>query len=110
MLVVIHRLRPSVRDQTDPPGLRDQVVVLFDEWARLSEDQPANQMHDKFVLKLQTAGFLKVPRNALVVHVLCRLPLQRSTARAIDQRDWADRQRHAAIRVRPYNSAVCRPF
>ena len=36
------------------------MVVLFDEWARLSEDQPANQMHDKFVLKLQTAGFLKV--------------------------------------------------
>ena len=54
------RLRPSLRDQTDPPGLREQVVVLFDEWARLSEDQPANQMHDKFVLKLQTAGFLKV--------------------------------------------------
>ena len=50
-----------MRDHTDPPGLREQVVVLFDEWARLSEDQPANQMHDKFVLKLQTAGFLKVP-------------------------------------------------
>lgn len=49
-----------MRDQVDPPGLREQVVVLFDEWARLSEDQPANQMHDKFVLKLQTAGFLKV--------------------------------------------------
>ena len=39
-------------------------MVLFDEWARLSEDQPANQMHDKFVLKLQTAGFLKVHPHA----------------------------------------------
>ena len=60
LMHVMHRLRPSLRDQSDPPGLREQVVVLFDEWARLSEDQPANQMHDKFVLKLQTAGFLKV--------------------------------------------------
>lgn len=63
-LVIQHlctcRLRPSLKDQTDPPGLRERVVVLFDEWARLSEDQPANQMHDKFVLKLQTDGFLKV--------------------------------------------------
>ena len=64
------RLRPSLRDHTDPPGLREQVVVLLDEWARLSEDQPANQMHDKFVLKLQTAGFLKVLVCACMVYVL----------------------------------------
>ena len=58
----------------DPPGLREQVVVLFDEWARLSEDQPANQMHDKFVLKLQTAGFLKVC-------ALCTMPRMPASVR-----------------------------
>ena len=60
VLVVCSRARPAVKEPSDPAGLREQVVVLFDEWGRLSEEQPANQMHDKFVLKLQTAGFLKV--------------------------------------------------
>lgn len=56
-----------LKEAADPAGLREQVVVLFDEWGRLSEDQPGNQMHDKFVLKLQTAGFLKVPSRTCLL-------------------------------------------
>lgn len=67
-VVVLCRVRPAVKEAADPPGLREQVVVLFDEWGRLSEDQPANQMHDKFVLKLQTAGFLKVTLPCLAAY------------------------------------------
>ena len=55
------RLRPPpAKEKVDPPGLRDKVAALFDEWAHLSEDQPAEKVHAKFVGKLQAEGFLKV--------------------------------------------------
>ena len=44
------RLRPPpAKEKVDPPGLRDKVAALFDEWAHLSEDQPAEKVHAKFV-------------------------------------------------------------
>lgn len=64
-----------MKEPSDPAGLREQVVVLFDQWGRLSEEQPANQMHDKFVLKLQTAGFLKVAPTTYTS--CCLSPLER---------------------------------
>ena len=67
--VVCSRGRAAVKEAADPVGLREQVVLLFDEWGRLSEEQPANQIHDKFVLKLQTAGFLKVHPSSRSGHL-----------------------------------------
>ena len=74
-MLVCSRARPVVKEPSDPAGLREQVVVLFDEWGRLSDEQPANQMHDKFVLKLQTAGFLKVGPTTYLS--CCLSPLER---------------------------------
>ena len=67
------RLRPPpAKEKVDPPGLRDKVAALFDEWAHLSEDQPAEKVHAKFVGKLQAEGFLKVGCGKVVLSVYCK--------------------------------------
>jgi hypothetical protein len=41
-------------------ALPHQVVALFDEWARLTEENPAEKVHANYIAQLQQAGFLKV--------------------------------------------------
>ncbi|KAK9824056.1 hypothetical protein WJX72_007392 [[Myrmecia] bisecta] len=43
----------------EPAGLKEQVAALFDEWAHLAEEQPAEKVHAAYVGQLQQAGFLK---------------------------------------------------
>ncbi len=48
----------------DPLGLKEQVMALFDEWARAIEENPTDKVQAQFVVQLQAAGFLKVSGKA----------------------------------------------
>eukprot|EP00898_Chlorokybus_atmophyticus_P005844 jgi/Chlat1/6260/Chrsp44S05774 len=49
------------RDAGDLPGLREQVVLLFDEWARICETNAGggDKAYTSYILQLQQSGLLK---------------------------------------------------
>ncbi|XP_024528197.1 CCR4-NOT transcription complex subunit 1 isoform X1 [Selaginella moellendorffii] len=52
-------VKPIPRD-TDPVGLRDQIALLFDEWARVCNTPGANdKTYANFISQLTQSGFLK---------------------------------------------------
>ena len=44
----------------DPPGLRAQVMQLFEAFVRLLDEAPAERQHTQFVLQLKELDLLKV--------------------------------------------------
>lgn len=44
----------------DPPGLRDQVAALLDEWARQLDEAPLDKSQTAFITQLRNTGLLKV--------------------------------------------------
>ena len=51
----------KLNESGDPPELRAQVSQVFDEWIRVSDEDPNDHAHASFVGRLQQMGFLKVP-------------------------------------------------
>lgn len=47
-------------EASDPAGLRQQAIGLFEAFVRACEEQPAERRHDAFVAQLQAANLLKV--------------------------------------------------
>lgn len=62
LLLLWGRSTPPVPgpEATDPPGLRQQAITLFEAFVRACEEQPAERRHDAFVAQLQAANLLKV--------------------------------------------------
>ena len=50
----------KLNESGDPPELRAQVSQVFDEWIRVSDEDPNDHAHASFVGRLQQMGFLKV--------------------------------------------------
>jgi hypothetical protein len=59
----VRRSTPPVPgpEASDPAGLRQQTITLFEAFVRACEEQPAERRHDAFVAQLQAANLLKVP-------------------------------------------------
>lgn len=51
---------PPAPDAGDPPGLRAQVMQLFEAFVRLLDEAPAERQHAQFVLQLRELDLLKV--------------------------------------------------
>ena len=51
---------PPAPDAGDPPGLRAQVMQLFEAFVRLLDEAPAERQHTQFVLQLRELDLLKV--------------------------------------------------
>ncbi|KAK9916879.1 hypothetical protein WJX75_008268 [Coccomyxa subellipsoidea] len=47
-------------EASDPAGLRQQTITLFEAFVRACEEQPAERRHDAFVAQLQAANLLKM--------------------------------------------------
>ena len=43
-----------------PPGLRETVHQLLEEWLDMQQDNPVDHRQQGFVTRLHSAGFLKV--------------------------------------------------
>ena len=56
---------PPAPDARDPPGLRAQVMQLFEAFVRLLDEAPAERQHTQFVLQLRELDLLKVSTLSL---------------------------------------------
>lgn len=45
-----------VRDKNDPPGLREQVIGLFEEWLRVLAASPDDKAVTTYLHSLKAAG------------------------------------------------------
>lgn len=73
---VVRRSTPPVPgpEASDPAGLRQQTITLFEAFVRACEEQPAERRHDAFVAQLQAANLLKVPPTPDSFSLVCCLP------------------------------------
>ncbi len=67
----VGRMGAPPKPSPDPPGLRDQVAALLDEWARSVDENPLDKAQNAFITQLRNTGLLKVLCGCAIVMCVC---------------------------------------